>query len=184
MTNVEVFEAVLLANMRDFPPVDRAFGQLGVTREDAKALEQSLQLKSNDRTLVWRAERVLPLLGRPVSEKLVVREKNSRPCSAQFFALPLWQDFLFQLNVDRDGSAWGEAFVQTSVMNAPDRSNLQPWRWTFEVLSQQARTVQVVDRWSVDKDAIFVFDEPNGVQTYLGRFDYDLLQEWSPHPGE
>jgi len=95
------------------------------------------------------------------------------------YQLPLWPEVPLIVCEHPRGYAWGVEFEQAPGPSPIDLDAVAPWRCAANALTAAATTIEILDRWTWDLEAILGFRTPAAVRRFRARFDVGLLQRWA-----
>lgn len=173
----------LATKMRATDQVSAFLSNLGIQRSEAERaavrVDELYKLSSPGTSARVYSE----LAGEPVEEFVVCSTATPSEFAGSVrrrYLLPPWDTSLFEVNEHPDGYAWGERFVRGAVHTLPtDPNRLRVWQCTLETAKAAASAEREIDVWSDRHDAYFSFVVGQKVATFLGRFDFGLLQQWT-----
>lgn len=177
------FEAYLLSQMRGKSAVEAFLATEGMSLDELARKADHARKRWRLDQLGYAADALFEAVGPPATEETLPEAQVGREFAGsvrRLYQLRAWPRVSFCVNRHPQGYAWGECFVQNaSIFDLPSLLDLRAWEWTVDTVERLASRIDVLDHWGHQKDFQFEFPSPTGPICMVGKFDFDLLQEWT-----
>jgi hypothetical protein len=183
------FEAYLVSKMRAKDLVAKTLAKEGVSRRD-------LEIKASQAARRWGLDKLgcdarnyAEAIGHPpVAEQILLSTESASVFAGsirRMYRLELWPGVLFCINQHPMGYVWSKGFDQAEPSaRILDPVQVRPWEWASQPIASQASHVEMIDYCEHQQDLRVVFSEGDLTRSYIARFDFTLLQEWSEEQSE
>lgn len=178
------FEAYLMLQMRGKSCIESFLAKERMTLEELVRKSDKAKARWGLDQFGYQADALVEAIGTPIHEQVLCSNQTGPEFAGstqRCYRLEPWSKVLFCVNRHPTGYAWGERFLQRSaIQEQADPINFKPWECVVSTIVAAASNIEVLDHWDYQKDLRVGFSSATGSRSFVGKFDFDLLQEWRP----